>query len=55
MPRRLSHLDSKGKARMVDVAGKPATAREAVARARVLVSPATLRRVREGVVKKGTC
>ena len=53
MARRLSHLDSKGKARMVDVGGKAVTSREAIARARVVVSPGILRLVREGAIKKG--
>lgn len=49
----LSHLDDRGRARMVDVGGKPETERWAVARADVLVSPETLRRILEGDVKKG--
>ncbi len=53
MARRLSHLDSTGKARMVDVGGKAATPREAIARARVVVSPGILRLVRQGAIKKG--
>ena len=53
MTRRLSHLDSKGKARMVDVGGKAVTLREAIARARVVVSPGILRLVREGAITKG--
>jgi cyclic pyranopterin phosphate synthase len=32
---RLTHLDEAGRARMVDVSGKPATAREAIAQGRV--------------------
>jgi len=38
---RLSHLDDQGRARMVDVSEKPATAREAVARGLVRMMPAT--------------
>ncbi len=53
MARGLSHLDARGKARMVDVGGKKATVREAVARARVVVSPATFRLLRSGATKKG--
>lgn len=50
---RLTHLDEAGRARMVDVSGKAATAREATARARVLLAPATFALVREGSVRKG--
>ena len=53
MARGLSHLDGKGRARMVDVGGKKATAREAVARARVLVAPRTFRLLRAGGTNKG--
>ena len=38
---------------MVDVGGKKSTAREAVARARVLVAPATFRLLHEGAIDKG--
>jgi cyclic pyranopterin phosphate synthase len=38
----LTHIDSKGEARMVDVSGKPATERTAVAEGRVIMSKATL-------------
>jgi cyclic pyranopterin phosphate synthase len=38
---------------MVDVSEKPPTAREAVARGRVLVSPAAMRLARGGRLKKG--
>jgi cyclic pyranopterin phosphate synthase len=51
--RRLTHLDAEGAARMVDVAGKPVTDREAIAECRVGMSAATLAAVREAAVKKG--
>ena len=51
--RTLSHLDSRGRARMVDVSAKPATAREAVARAQVRARAATLRHITAGRVPKG--
>ncbi len=35
----LSHLDAEGRARMVDISDKPATARRAVAQARVRLGP----------------
>lgn len=49
----LSHLDERGAARMVDVSAKADTAREAVAEARVVMQPATLRLILEGAVPKG--
>jgi len=51
--RTLSHLDSRGHARMVDVSAKKATAREAVARGEVRARTATLRRITTGRVPKG--
>jgi len=51
--RALSHLDREGAARMVDVSGKPVTAREAVARGRITIAPAALRLLRAGRLKKG--
>jgi cyclic pyranopterin phosphate synthase len=48
-----SHLDGKGRARMVDVSGKEVTDRLAVARGAVHMAPETLRRIAEGGVKKG--
>jgi len=50
---RLSHVDSRGRVRMVDVGGKAETAREAVAEAEVLMSAAALRAIRARKVKKG--
>lgn len=49
----LSHLDSQGRAQMVDVGDKPVTQREAVARGQVSMQPETLRLIREGLTKKG--
>ncbi|MEA2392946.1 MAG: cyclic pyranopterin monophosphate synthase [Solirubrobacteraceae bacterium] len=49
----LTHLDSAGNARMVDVAAKEVTTRRAVARATVRMSPETARKVAEGDVPKG--
>ena len=51
--RRLSHLDAKGKARMVDVGDKPVTNREALARGEIVMSAAALRLIRQGGVAKG--
>jgi len=49
----LSHLDERGHARMVDVSAKDTTAREATARGRVLMEPATLAMIVEGRAPKG--
>ena len=49
----LTHLDSAGRARMVDVGEKPATERRAVARAVVRVSAQTARAVLAGDAPKG--
>src|SRR5215213_1285889 len=43
----LSHLSEAGDVRMVDVGGKPASRRRAVARATVRMAPETARRLRE--------
>jgi cyclic pyranopterin phosphate synthase len=51
--KRLSHVDARGRVRMVDVAAKPVTAREAVARGSITMSREALRLVRSGRVKKG--
>jgi cyclic pyranopterin monophosphate synthase len=51
--RELTHLDSEGRARMVDVGAKPATDRRAVARAVVRMAPETARAVRDGDAPKG--
>jgi cyclic pyranopterin phosphate synthase len=51
--REMSHMDDAGRARMVDVGGKPDTERWAVARAKVIMSPETLEAAREGDLRKG--
>jgi cyclic pyranopterin monophosphate synthase len=51
--RRLSHLDARGAARMVDVSAKAVTVREAVARGHLRVSAAALRLARAGKLRKG--
>jgi cyclic pyranopterin phosphate synthase len=51
--RGLSHLDSRGRARMVDTAAKAITERRAVAEARVRMAPATARLVAAGATRKG--
>ncbi|MBQ1543532.1 cyclic pyranopterin monophosphate synthase MoaC [Caulobacter sp. CCUG 60055] len=50
---RLTHLDAEGRARMVDVSDKPATAREAAAAGLVRMAPQTLALALSGEAKKG--
>ena len=50
---RLTHVDARGRARMVDVSGKPVTAREASAAGRVLCSPEVIALLRGEGVPKG--
>jgi cyclic pyranopterin monophosphate synthase len=49
----LSHVDARGRIKMVDVGAKAVTAREAVARGRITMSREALRLIRSGRVKKG--
>jgi cyclic pyranopterin phosphate synthase len=49
----LTHLDSDGNARMVDVGGKAETRRVAVAAGRIRMTPAALSAIRAGDVPKG--
>jgi cyclic pyranopterin monophosphate synthase len=49
----LTHIDTKGEARMVDVSAKPATERMAVAEGRVVMTKATLELIVSGNAKKG--
>ncbi len=50
---KLSHIDDKGEARMVDVSNKSITARRAVAEGFVSMRPATLAIVETGQASKG--
>jgi cyclic pyranopterin phosphate synthase len=50
---KLTHLDDKGAARMVDVGGKPETARSATATGRIRMSAEALAAVRDGSGPKG--
>jgi cyclic pyranopterin monophosphate synthase len=50
---RLSHLDERGEARMVDVSAKPALFREAVASGEIRVSPTTLDLMESNGMAKG--
>ncbi|NUM47483.1 MAG: cyclic pyranopterin monophosphate synthase MoaC [Anaerolineales bacterium] len=49
----LTHLDSQGRARMVDVGEKPDTARVAIARGEVHMRAETLDAIQQGNLKKG--
>ena len=49
----LTHLDGRGRIRMVDVGEKPVTRREAVARGEVRMASATLDAIIGGKLKKG--
>jgi len=49
----LSHLDESGRARMVDITGKPPTDRSATASGRVYMKPDTLKLIQKGSVAKG--
>lgn len=49
----LSHLDERGRAKMVDVTEKEATLREARAEGRISMKPETLRLIMEGGIEKG--
>lgn len=50
---KLTHLNSSGEARMVDVSQKSDTEREAVARGRVIMKPTTLEQIKTAKLKKG--
>lgn len=49
----LTHVNEQGRARMVDVSAKPATARVARAAGKVYMAPTTLELVRTGGTRKG--
>ena len=51
--RRLSHVDARGRVKMVDVGAKPVTDRQAVARGTITMSANALKLIRRGEVAKG--
>ena len=53
MPKQLSHVNSSGEARMVDISQKGITVREAVAKGSVIMKPSTLEQVKNAGMKKG--
>jgi cyclic pyranopterin phosphate synthase len=50
---KLSHLDEKGQAHMVDVSAKDVTSRLAIARGRITMKPTTMALITQGTAKKG--
>jgi cyclic pyranopterin phosphate synthase len=50
---KLTHLDEKGQARMVDVSAKDVTTRQATARGNISMTAETLSMINEGRAKKG--
>ena len=53
MAQKLSHIDEKGRGRMVDVGSKLATDRFAIAEGEIKMQPETLALIRENALKKG--
>jgi cyclic pyranopterin phosphate synthase len=53
MENKLSHVNSSGEAKMVDISLKGETVREAVAKGSVMMQPATLEQVKNASLKKG--
>lgn len=53
LPGGLTHFDAQGQAHMVDVSGKPATHRKAVAQGCIRMQPTTLATIVSGSAKKG--
>ena len=49
----LTHVDETGRAKMVDVSGKEATERVAVALGEVVMQAHTFELIRDGMIKKG--
>lgn len=53
IPPKLSHLDARGRAQMVDISAKEETPREAIARGFISLRPGTLRMIHDGAIPKG--
>ncbi|OXM13749.1 cyclic pyranopterin monophosphate synthase MoaC [Paenibacillus herberti] len=49
----LSHFNEQGRARMVDISAKEASARTAVARTKIVMAESTLQRIKSGGIAKG--
>jgi cyclic pyranopterin phosphate synthase len=50
---KFSHTDEKGKAKMVDVGGKPDVKRVAIARGSIFIAEETIKLIKDNQVKKG--
>ena len=50
---KLTHFDAEGRARMVDVGGKPVTERLAIATGKISMKPSTLRKILDKQIEKG--
>ena len=50
-----SHVDDKGRARMVDVGAKPQQRRRAIARGQICLSAPTVELIRQNQVKRAMC
>jgi len=53
MSKKLTHIDTKGEVRMVDVSDKPIQERMAVARGEIRMAPATIKLIRGDKIAKG--
>src|SRR6266540_3094120 len=51
--RKLTHIDARGEASIVDVSGKPVQMREAVAQGEIRLQPATLALIESHAIAKG--
>jgi cyclic pyranopterin phosphate synthase len=51
--KKLSHLDEKGRANMVDVGSKPVQERIAIATGRIFINDETIELIRKNMMKKG--
>jgi cyclic pyranopterin monophosphate synthase len=51
--KKLSHLNARGEARMVDVSAKPAVRREAIARGEIRMAAATVQAIEKDQIAKG--
>jgi cyclic pyranopterin phosphate synthase len=50
---KLTHINAKGEASMVDVSAKPIVLREAIASAEIVLRPATIRAIQKDKISKG--
>ena len=54
MNKNFSHIDEDGKVKMVDVSDKEATNRKAIASGEIKMKAQTLKKIKEGEIKKGS-